>query len=96
MNRYSKYFTTVVPTLFNVCDYWFNKDQSRLRDIRPDTLSQLLSLANIRPGGRYIAVDDASGVIVAGILDRLGGNSDLEIHAHDGFTDNLHIQGMGG
>ncbi|KIP11118.1 hypothetical protein PHLGIDRAFT_64283 [Phlebiopsis gigantea 11061_1 CR5-6] len=71
--KYSKGFTTVIPTLYNVCEYWYNKDQSRLRDIRPDTLSQILNLANIRPGGRYIAVDDASGIVVTGILQRLGG-----------------------
>ncbi|KAH8102396.1 Gcd10p-domain-containing protein [Cristinia sonorae] len=75
--KYSKSFSTVIPTLFNVCEYWFNKDPSRLRDIRPDTLSQMLNLASIRPGGRYLAVDDASGVVVAGILDRLGGKGRL-------------------
>lgn len=71
--RYSKIFTTVEPTLFNVCEYWFLKDQNRLRDLRVDSLSQVLNLANIRPGGRYIAIDDASGMIVSGILERMGG-----------------------
>ncbi|KAJ7751187.1 Gcd10p family-domain-containing protein [Mycena maculata] len=71
--KYSKTFTTIEPTLFNVCDYWFKKDQARIRDIRVDALSQILNLANIRPGGRYIAVDDASGVLVSGILERMGG-----------------------
>jgi tRNA (adenine-N(1)-)-methyltransferase non-catalytic subunit len=33
----------------------------------------MLNLANIRPEGRYIAVDDASGLVVAGILERMGG-----------------------
>ncbi|KAK7058469.1 tRNA (adenine(58)-N(1))-methyltransferase non-catalytic subunit trm6 [Paramarasmius palmivorus] len=75
--KYSKSFTTVEPTLFNVCDYWFNKDQNRVRDIRPDSLSQMLLLANIRPGGRYLAIDDASGLVVASILDRLGGEGRL-------------------
>jgi tRNA (adenine-N(1)-)-methyltransferase non-catalytic subunit len=72
-DRYSKSFTTVEPTAFNVCEYWFNKDQNRIRDIRPDTLAQMLNLANIRPGGRYIVADDASGLVVAGILERMGG-----------------------
>ena len=63
--------------MFNVCEYWFNKDQNRLRDIRPDSLAQMLNLANVRPGGKYIAVDDASGVLVSGILDRLGGQGRL-------------------
>ncbi|KAI3622705.1 eukaryotic translation initiation factor 3 62 kda subunit [Moniliophthora roreri] len=75
--KYSKSFTTIEPTLFNVCDYWFKKDQNRIRDIRPDSLSQMLLLANIRPGGRYLAVDDASGLVVASILDRLGGEGRL-------------------
>ncbi|KAF9270671.1 Gcd10p-domain-containing protein [Marasmius fiardii PR-910] len=75
--RYSKSFTTIEPTLFNVCDYWFNKDQNRIRDIRPDALSHMLLLANIQPGGRYLAVDDASGLVVSGILDRLGGDGRL-------------------
>lgn len=75
--KYSKTFTTIEPTLFNICDYWFNKDQTRIRDIRTDTLSQILNLANIRPGGRYIAVDDASGLVVCGILSRMGGEGRL-------------------
>ena len=72
--RYSKMFTIIEPTLHNVCEYWFNKDQNRLRDIRPDTLAQMLNLASIRPGGRYLVVDDASGVVVSAVLTRLGGN----------------------
>ncbi|KAI0714889.1 Gcd10p-domain-containing protein [Earliella scabrosa] len=75
--KFSKYFSVLEPTMFNVCEYWFNKDQNRLRDIRPDSLGQMLNLANVRPGGRYIAVDDASGVLVSGILDRLGGQGRL-------------------
>ncbi|KAJ7193316.1 Gcd10p family-domain-containing protein, partial [Mycena pura] len=71
--KYSKTFTTIEPTLFNVCEYWFKKDQTRIRDIRIDALSQMLNMANIRPGGRYIAVDDASGLVVSGILERMGG-----------------------
>ncbi|KAI0322994.1 Gcd10p-domain-containing protein [Amylostereum chailletii] len=75
--KYSKSFTTIEPTLFNVCEYWFKKDQSRIRDLRIDTLSQMLNLANVRPGGRYIAVDDASGLLVSAILERMGGNGRL-------------------
>ncbi|KAF9471731.1 Gcd10p-domain-containing protein [Pholiota conissans] len=75
--KYSKVFATIEPTLYNVCEYWFAKDQLRLRDLRIDSLSQMLNLANVRPGGRYLAVDDASGILVAGILERLGGEGKL-------------------
>ncbi|PPR01928.1 hypothetical protein CVT24_001267 [Panaeolus cyanescens] len=75
--KYSKVFTTIEPTLFNVSEYWFAKDQNRLRDLRIDSLSQVLNLAGIRPGGRYLAVDDASGLLVSGILERMGGEGTL-------------------
>jgi tRNA (adenine58-N1)-methyltransferase non-catalytic subunit len=71
--RYSKSFTTIEPTIFNVCEYWFHKDQSRIRDIRVDTLSQMMNMANIKPGGRYLVVDDASGIVVSAALERMGG-----------------------
>ena len=71
-HRYSKSFETIEPTIYNICEYWFKKDQNRIRDIRPDTLSQMLNLANVRPGGRYIVVDDASGLLVSSVLDRIG------------------------
>ncbi|KAF9225523.1 Gcd10p-domain-containing protein [Gyrodon lividus] len=70
--KYSKSFETIEPTIYNICDYWFKKDQNRIRDIRPDSLSQMLNLANVRPGGRYIVVDDASGLLVSAALDRVG------------------------
>jgi tRNA (adenine58-N1)-methyltransferase non-catalytic subunit len=35
----------------------------------------MLHLGNVQPGGRYIAVDDASGILVSAILDRLNGQS---------------------
>ncbi|KAH9004313.1 Gcd10p-domain-containing protein [Lactarius hatsudake] len=75
--KYSKSFTTVQPTLFNVCEYWFVKDQTRILGLRVDTLSQMMNLGNARPGGRYIVVDDASGMLVCAVLERLGGNGRL-------------------
>lgn len=33
----------------------------------------MMHLANVRPGGRYLAVDDASGMVVSAILERMGG-----------------------
>ncbi|KAI0004192.1 Gcd10p-domain-containing protein [Russula compacta] len=75
--KYSKSFTTVQPTLFNVCGYWFSKDQTRILGMRIDTLSQMMNLGNVRPGGRYIVVDEASGMVVSALLERLGGNGRL-------------------
>ncbi|KAJ8084519.1 tRNA (adenine(58)-N(1))-methyltransferase non-catalytic subunit trm6 [Marasmius tenuissimus] len=37
----------------------------------------MLLLANVQPGGRYLVVDDASGIVVSGVLERLGGDGRL-------------------
>jgi tRNA (adenine-N(1)-)-methyltransferase non-catalytic subunit len=73
--RFSKYFTVIEPTLYNVAEYWFAKDQNRIRDLRADALSQLLHLGDVHPGGRYLVVDDVSGLLVSAVLDRLNGQS---------------------
>jgi tRNA (adenine-N(1)-)-methyltransferase non-catalytic subunit len=41
--------------------------------MRNDTLSQLLNLGNIRPGGRYLVIDDTSGLVTAAMIERMGG-----------------------
>jgi tRNA (adenine58-N1)-methyltransferase non-catalytic subunit len=33
----------------------------------------MLNLANIRPNGKYVVVDDASGLIVAAVMAKLAG-----------------------
>lgn len=73
--KYSKIFTVIDPTLHNICDYWFEKDRSRIRDLRVDSLSQMMALGNVHPGGRYLVVDEASGILISSILDRMDGEN---------------------
>ncbi|KAF8713644.1 Gcd10p protein, partial [Rhizoctonia solani] len=72
--KYSKSFTVIEPTLFNICEYHFSRDASKIRDLRPHTLGQLLNSANVRPGARILVADDVSGLLVAAVLERLGGS----------------------
>ena len=71
--RFSKQFTTVEPTIYNLTEYWFTKDRSRIRELRVDSLAQMMNLGNVQPGGRYLVVDEASGLLIAALLDRLSG-----------------------
>ena len=38
-----------------------------------------MNLGNARPGGRYIAVDEASGMVVSALLERLGGQFPIHV-----------------
>ena len=44
-----------------------------MRDLRPDSLSEMITIANVRPGARVLVVDDVSGMLLAGVIERLGG-----------------------
>ncbi|KAH7096858.1 Gcd10p-domain-containing protein [Auriculariales sp. MPI-PUGE-AT-0066] len=71
--KFSKQFTVLEPTIFAVCDHLFNKDHEKMRDLRPDSLSEMLVIANVRPNARILVVDDVSGLLVAAVLERTGG-----------------------
>lgn len=82
--RYLKYFTPLPTTVHNVCQYWFSTDSKRIRDLRPDTLSQIMSLGNIRPGSRVLVVDDSGGMLTGAALERMAGEGlVLIINAND-------------
>ena len=61
------------PTLFNVAEYWFTKDPAKILEMRVDTLSQLLTMGNVRSGARLLVVDETGGLLTAGVMERLGG-----------------------
>ncbi|KZV90693.1 Gcd10p-domain-containing protein [Exidia glandulosa HHB12029] len=75
--KFLKAVTVLEPTLFTVAEHLFNKDHTKMRDLRSDALAHMLTLSNVAPGKRVLVVDDVSGLLVAGILERLGGTGRL-------------------
>lgn len=71
--RYIQTFTPIEPTAYNICEFNFERESAKIRDIRPDTLGQIMALANVRPGGRLLVVEDVHGLIVAAAVERMGG-----------------------
>ncbi len=71
--KFAKEVTVLEPTLFNVAEYWFTKDPAKILEMRVDTLSQLLTMGNVRSGARLLVVDETGGLLTAGVMERLGG-----------------------
>jgi tRNA (adenine58-N1)-methyltransferase non-catalytic subunit len=71
--KFAKEVTVLEPTLFNVAEYWSTKDPTKIWEMRVDTLAQLLTLGNVRPGARFLVVDETGGLLTAGVMERLGG-----------------------
>jgi tRNA (adenine-N(1)-)-methyltransferase non-catalytic subunit len=53
-------------------NHYFARSPQNILSLREDTLSQLLTLSNVRPGGRYLVVDDTGGLVTAALLERMG------------------------
>ncbi|KAF8323713.1 Gcd10p-domain-containing protein [Clavulina sp. PMI_390] len=83
--KFSKTVAIIEATMHNVCDYWFVKEPQRIRFMRPDALAQMVTLANACPGKRFIVADDTGGLVIASLLDRLGGQGRVLA-----ITDVLH------
>jgi tRNA (adenine-N(1)-)-methyltransferase non-catalytic subunit len=62
----------MAPSSINIVNHYAVRSPQSILYLREDTLSQLLNLANIRPGGRYLVVDDTGGLVTAAIADRMG------------------------
>lgn len=79
-SRYIKVFTVLPSTEYYVCEADFickNTGPTKIRDLRPDTLAQLMCHCNIHPGSRAIVVEDCSGILVGSALARMNGQGTL-------------------
>ncbi|CAG8727344.1 23920_t:CDS:10 [Cetraspora pellucida] len=89
-SKFSRVFTPVRPTLYSVWEYFFAKNPSKIRDMRIDTLSQMLTLSNVRANAKLLVVDDTQGLLITGVMERLGGYG-VVLGIHDGENHNYDI-----
>ncbi|KAI3624991.1 hypothetical protein CBS9595_000352 [Malassezia furfur] len=80
--KHLKFFTPLPPDLYNVAWYNFERHPDKIRWLRPDALSQLLSFADVRAGGKYLVVDGVGGLLTGAILERMGGSGSVHL-IHD-------------
>ncbi|KAJ1954743.1 tRNA (adenine(58)-N(1))-methyltransferase non-catalytic subunit trm6 [Linderina pennispora] len=88
--KFMKAFTPIEPTVFNLCGYFFEVNPGKIRGIRPDTLSQLLSLANVYSKARVLTVDDGQGLIAGSLLSRTTSEG-MVFAMHDGDVSNYDV-----
>jgi len=86
--RFLKFIRLIAPTRYEVANHLFYSTQATAKNVfpRPDTLGQMLTLANVRPDPscRVLVAEDGSGLIAGSILAAMGGKgSMLLLHDHD-------------
>lgn len=86
--KFLRRFTPLAIGTSELVQYYLEKDSHKVLDITEETLGLILSLANVRPGGTYLVVDDMSGLLVAALLERMQGEG-LIVVAHESEHPNL-------
>jgi len=89
--KFLKMFTCIDPTIHNLSQYLFENHHFAVKGLRPDTLSQMLSLSNVRPGWKGIVVDDIGGLLVAAVLIRMGGRGTIFVINNADSPPDLHL-----
>ncbi|KAF9930180.1 tRNA (adenine(58)-N(1))-methyltransferase non-catalytic subunit trm6 [Modicella reniformis] len=88
--KFHKIFTPIKPSTYSVNEYFYIKNPAKIRDIRMDTLSQLLSYSNVHAGCKMLVVDDTQGMIVSAFAERMGGKGTI-LGLYDGDNPNYDV-----
>ncbi|WOL09656.1 hypothetical protein Cni_G18409 [Canna indica] len=65
------------PSARSICETYFKKVPARIGFLRVDTLSLLLSMANVGPYSDILVVDMIGGIVTGAVAERLGGTGYL-------------------
>ncbi|KAI9249440.1 Gcd10p family-domain-containing protein [Phascolomyces articulosus] len=88
--KFMKVFTPVRPTLYSLAQFFFTKNPDKIKSMRVDTLSQIISLANVHANSKMLVVDDTQGLVVSAVAERMGGYGKI-VGIHDGDHQNYDV-----
>ena len=89
-SKFSKIFVPLRPSIQTVSEFYFERNPEKICGMRLDSLSQMLSFANIRSGGKYFVLDDTHGMVLAAIMERMGGNG-VVVAVHESVNSPFDI-----
>ncbi|XP_077231417.1 eukaryotic initiation factor 3 gamma subunit family protein [Tasmannia lanceolata] len=78
LKKQKKYAPRVLlrrPFARSICEAYFKKHPARIGFLRVDTLSLLLSIANVGAYSDVLVVDMVGGIVTGAVAERLGGTS---------------------
>ncbi|PWW72608.1 Gcd10p-domain-containing protein [Tuber magnatum] len=70
--KFLRRFTALPLTVASLTTYLLDtKEPIKILEMRNETIAVMLSLANVRYGGRYLVIDESGGLLVSAIAERL-------------------------
>ncbi|GAA5835051.1 hypothetical protein JCM9279_007183 [Rhodotorula babjevae] len=89
--KWMQVFTPLEPTVHQIAQFHFDKQPSKTRELRPDTLANMLAMANVRPGSKLLVVEDMGGMIVAAAVERMAGQGRIMVVNDADSPPDLHL-----
>jgi tRNA (adenine-N(1)-)-methyltransferase non-catalytic subunit len=82
--KYLRILTPIQPTARTLCEHFFEETPQKILNLRVDSLSQILTHANVHVGCRTLVVDETEGIVVSALMERMGLEGELlMIHNND-------------
>lgn len=81
--KFLRWFHTSSVNLRTLCQYFMNRDARKIHDLRLDSISQIICLANIQvENSRCLIWDETNGFLTGALLSHMTGDDLLLLHVH--------------
>ena len=68
--KFSRWMRVLPVNSRTLCTHFIDREPHKIMDMRLDTLGQVLNLANVQYGGKYLVMDDTKGMLLGAIIER--------------------------
>ncbi|KAG7665782.1 TRM6 [[Candida] subhashii] len=68
--------------------YYIERDLPRVLDLSEESLGLILTYANVRPGGKYLLIDETGGCVLYAMMERMAGEGTIVL-AHENEHANI-------
>ncbi|EER35641.1 conserved hypothetical protein [Candida tropicalis MYA-3404] len=69
-------------------EYYIEKDLSKVLDLSIESLGLILTYANVRPGGKYLVIDETGGILTYAMMERMNCEGTI-VSIHENEHPNL-------
>eukprot|EP00741_Cyanophora_paradoxa_P007328 tig00001107_g7088.t1 len=82
--KYLHLVRVIRPNARTICESYFAKAPFKICNLRVDSLSLMLAMANVRAGCQALVVETASGVVIGAVAERVAGHAPVLCGMVDG------------
>ncbi|KAK6458990.1 Gcd10p family-domain-containing protein [Scheffersomyces xylosifermentans] len=86
--KFLRRFTVEYLGASQLLQYYVEKDIQRILDMSEESLGLIMTYSNVRPGGKYLLIDETGGVILYAMMERMKGEGTIVL-IHDNEHANI-------